>query len=242
MAVDVKASNMKADLLKIAAENGIEVNESMTKAQIIDAINAQDGTEQAASAPDTQTAVNTPQTATDTAEQAASDTDTGTAESTPQTAAESVEQTENGTDTGTATNAPQTATDSTEQSGGESTQQSAQTATFTAEAPATTDNTTTEENAAESGTEDENSEYNMFAYIGPSLPRGLLKENAVFRGKIKDVLNYLVDALEEYPQVEKLIVPTHKLAEYSAKARTPGNVVHKYYNDIVSAMHGNREV
>lgn len=197
MAVDVNAGNLKADLLKIAAENGIKVNESMTKAQIIAAINAQDSAEVTGSA-----------------------ADTGTDKSTPQTAAES------GTQAATV----------------ESVQQGAQDGTGTADAPAANKGTAEEENATQSGAEGENDEYDLFAYIGPTLPHGKLKENALFRGKIKDVLNYLSDVLEEYPQVAKLIVPTHKLAKYSAKAKTPGNVVHKHYNDIVSAMRGNKEV
>lgn len=108
--------------------------------------------------------------------------------------------------------------------------------------PGETDDTTAGENSTQSDLAAENDEYNMFAYVGPTLPHGRLKENAIFRGKIKDVLAYLANVLEDYPQVAKLIVPTHKLAVYSAKAKTPGNVANKYYTDIVSTMRGNREV
>lgn len=85
-------------------------------------------------------------------------------------------------------------------------------------------------------------EYDMFVYVGPSLPGGRLKGNAVFRGTFEDVLKYLSDVLEKYPQAEKLIVPTHKLAVFSAKVKTPGNIAHKYYNDIVSTMRNHKEV
>ena len=81
-----------------------------------------------------------------------------------------------------------------------------------------------------------------FVYAGPSLPRGRLKENVVFRGTFEDVKAYLADVLEDYPQVARLIVPVEKLATFSVKVKTPGNIAHKHYNDIVSAMRGAREV
>ena len=84
--------------------------------------------------------------------------------------------------------------------------------------------------------------YDLFVYAGPSLPRGQLKENTVFRGTFADVKTYLSDVLEDYPQIERLIVPANKLAAFSVKVKTPGNIAHKYYSDIVSAMRGNREV
>ena len=78
--------------------------------------------------------------------------------------------------------------------------------------------------------------YDTFVYCGPSIPRGRLKENAVFRGTLADVLNYLADVIEDYPQIPRLIVPTNRLAAFSVKVKTPGNIAHKYYTDIVSAM------
>ena len=84
--------------------------------------------------------------------------------------------------------------------------------------------------------------YDLFVYAGPTLPRGRLKENAVFRGTFEDVKAYLADVLEVYPQVARLIVPVNRLAAFSVKVKTPGNLAHKYYSDIVSAMRGNREV
>ena len=102
-------------------------------------------------------------------------------------------------------------------------------------------NTTPAENAAESAQEEPQG-YDLFVYAGPSLPRGRLKENAVFNGTREDVKAYLADVLEEYPQIDKLIVPASKLAAFSVKVKTPGNIAHKYYTDIVSAMRGNKEV
>ena len=122
-------------------------------------------------------------------------------------------------------------------------------------------NTTHDENAVQSGAEGQQNTdsesggseredkpdaapqgYDLFVYAGPSLPRGQLKENTVFRGTFADVKTYLSDVLEDYPQIERLIVPANKLAAFSVKVKTPGNIAHKYYSDIVSAMRGNREV
>lgn len=106
-------------------------------------------------------------------------------------------------------------------------------------------NTTPDENAEQSGAEGEEDVpdgYDLFVYAGPTLPRGRLKENAVFRGTFEDVKAYLADVLEVYPQVARLIVPVNRLAAFSVKVKTPGNLAHKYYSDIVSTMRGNREV
>lgn len=84
--------------------------------------------------------------------------------------------------------------------------------------------------------------YNLFVYAGPSLPRGRLKENAVFNGTFEDVKVHLADVLADYPLVARLIVPVERLSAFSVKVKTPGNLAHKYYNDIVSTMCGNKEV
>lgn len=78
--------------------------------------------------------------------------------------------------------------------------------------------------------------YTKFVYVGPSLPRGALNHNTVFDGTMQEITEYLSDVLKDYPQAKRLIVPVHRLGEASAKAKTPGNILHKYYNDIVSAV------
>ena len=37
-------------------------------------------------------------------------------------------------------------------------------------------------------------------------------------------------------------LPVERLSAFAAKVKTPGNIAHKYYNDIVSTMRGNKEV
>lgn len=85
-------------------------------------------------------------------------------------------------------------------------------------------------------------EYGLFVYAGPSIPGGILRENAIFRGSMEDVKAYLAAPLEKYPQIASLIVPANRLAGFAAKVKTPGNIAHKHYCDIVSAMRGNKEV
>lgn len=92
------------------------------------------------------------------------------------------------------------------------------------------------QDAPAAGQQDSAAEYTKFVYIGPSLPRGTLNHNAVFDGTMEEITEYLSGVLKDYPQVKRLIVPVHRLGEASAKARTPGNILHKYYNDIASAV------
>jgi hypothetical protein len=100
----------------------------------------------------------------------------------------------------------------------------------------------TQEPPAEDAQEAAPEGYDLFVYAGPSLPHGRLKEHAVFNGTFEDVKAYLADVLEDYPQAERLIVPVERLSAFAAKVKTPGNIAHKYYNDIVSTMRGNKEV
>lgn len=197
MAVEYKPGMTKPELLELAVVNGIDVDDSMKKAEIIaaiDAHNAQEAAESGGEGNNTTPDENAGQSG---AENATGDADAGGGG------------------------------DDTAGSGGEG------------------NNTTPDENAAQSATESEEDVpdgYDLFVYAGPTLPRGRLKENAVFRGTFEDVKAYLADVLEVYPQVARLIVPVNRLAAFSVKVKTPGNLAHKYYSDIVSAMRGNREV
>ena len=197
MAVDFKTSMTKAELLEIAAENGIEADDSMTKAQIVAELEAHNDAERAAGA----------------AAMPADSVPTGDAGHAE------------GNNTTKAENAAEGAQDGAGNDGG---------------GAGTTD--TTPEEAPAEGAREVQEGYDLFVYAGPSLPRGRLKENAVFNGTREDVRDYLADVLEEYPQIDKLIVQVNRLAVFSVKVKTPGNIAHKYYNDIVSTMRGHKEV
>ena len=192
--VEYKPTMKKEELLKIAAEIGVEANNSMTRAQIIEALEAAD-TEPPADIPE-----NSPQAPAEGDDGAGEDNGHPQDTSPVQGGTEGQQDTEKGSGGNPATDKP---------------------GTNAQEAP---------------------QGYNLFVYAGPSLPRGRLKENAVFRGTFEDVKKYLSDVLEDYPQIERLIVPANRLAAFAVKVKTPGNIAHKYYNDIVSAMRGSKEV
>ena len=186
--VEFKPGMKKEELLDVAAANGIAADDSMTKTQIIEALNAHNAKE---------TAGKPAEGATEGAENAAGGEgggDTSPGEKPAERPGEGEEDTDgSGTGDGGGEQPPEEATEGAEG-------------------------------------------YDTFVYCGPSIPRGRLKENAVFRGTLADVLNYLADVIEDYPQIPRLIVPTNRLAAFSVKVKTPGNIAHKYYTDIVSAM------
>ena len=103
-------------------------------------------------------------------------------------------------------------------------------------------NTTEEENAAVEAAEAPQGKegrklwegYSQFVYIGPSIPGGLLKKNAVLIGEFEQIKAYLAPVLEKYPQAEKLLYPTEKAGYAMRKIQAQGNIVHKCYMDLVS--------
>ena len=103
-------------------------------------------------------------------------------------------------------------------------------------------NTTEEENAAVEAAEAPQGKegrklwegYSQFVYIGPSLPGGLLKKNAVLIGEFEQIKAYLAPVLEKYPQAERLLYPTEKAGYAMRKIQAQGNIVHKCYMDLVS--------
>ena len=216
--VEFKTGMKKEELLDVAAANGIAADDSMTKTQIIEALNAHNAKE---------TAGKPAEGATEGAENAAGG--------------------EGGGDTSHGEKPAERPTEGEEDTGGSGT-------CGPGGAPPAEEATEGEgrdvtgvggylahggEKPAERPTEGAEG-YDTFVYCGPSIPRGRLKENAVFRGTLADVLNYLADVIEDYPQIPRLIVPTNRLAAFSVKVKTPGNIAHKYYTDIVSAMKMNK--
>lgn len=215
--VEFKPGMKKEELLEVAAANGIAADDGMTKAQIIDALNAHNAQE-AAGKPT--------EGATEGAESAAGGEgggDTTHDEKPAERPAEGEEDTDGSrTDDGGGETPTEGATEGAESDGD----------------GGKGNDTTRGETPAERPAEG----YDTFVYCGPSIPRGRLKENAVFRGTISDVLEYLADVVEQYPQIPRLIVPTNRLAAFSVKVKTPGNIAHKYYSDIASAIRRGKEV
>lgn len=128
----------------------------------------------------------------------------------------------------------------------------AEEATNTTEAAGTekeekTVNNTAEQEKAENGANDEATEGQetekeevvKLAYIGPTLPAGQLKCNKIFIGTETEIKKELEAVLEKYPLVEKMLVPASQIGEKKDKAKTAGNILHKYYADLVSSIAGN---
>ena len=96
------------------------------------------------------------------------------------------------------------------------------------------------ENAADGAqtkpqTADNQQEEVKLVYIGPSLPKAMLKSNRILAGTREEIKKELAEVLEKFPLVEKLLVPVEELAEKKDKVRTAGNLLNKYYSDIASA-------
>lgn len=81
-----------------------------------------------------------------------------------------------------------------------------------------------------------------FVYVGPSLPGGKLKSNAVLCGSIEEIKTHYKDVLEEYPQVNNLIISVEKLGESKEKVKSPGNFLYKNYGEIIELINNEKEV
>ena len=103
-------------------------------------------------------------------------------------------------------------------------------------------NNTAEQKKAENGADNEATEEKeetvKLAYIGPTLPAGQLKCNAIFIGTETEIKKELEAVIEKYPLVEKMLVPASQIGEKKDKAKTAGNILHKYYADLVSGIAG----
>ena len=79
-------------------------------------------------------------------------------------------------------------------------------------------------------------EAEKLVYVGPQLPRGLLKTNKIFEGTRDQILASpeMAEVLKRYPLVKNMLVPVSKLAEAKQKIAAGGNALHKFYADITS--------
>lgn len=115
------------------------------------------------------------------------------------------------------------------------------TAAAESEKAAGVDNSTRKEenavNGAQTQPQTENKEQDTvkLIYIGPTLPKAMLKSNRIFEGTREKIKKELKTVIEKFPLVEKLLVPVESLAEKKDKVRSAGNILNKYYSDLVSA-------
>lgn len=98
---------------------------------------------------------------------------------------------------------------------------------------------TEKEEIAANNTAEQEKEDVKLAYIGPTLPSGELKCNKIFIGTETEIKKELQTVIEKYPLVEKMLVPASQMGEKKDKAKTAGNIMHKYYADIVSSIAAN---
>ena len=100
------------------------------------------------------------------------------------------------------------------------------------------DNSTNETVNAENGAAEKakkEPDTSTLIYIGPTLPKGMLKCNSIFNGTEAEIKAHLKPIIDKFPLVEKLLVSTDGLAEKKDRVQTSGNILNKYYSDLVSA-------
>lgn len=100
------------------------------------------------------------------------------------------------------------------------------TAAAESEKAAGVDNSTRKEenavNEAQTQPQTENKEQDTvkLIYIGPTLPKAMLKSNRIFEGTREKIKKELKTVIEKFPLVEKLLVPVESLAEKKDKVRS----------------------
>ncbi len=80
-----------------------------------------------------------------------------------------------------------------------------------------------------------------FIYIGPTLPGNVLKTNTVLNGTIESIKEFYKETFEKHPKAVVLVVKTSKLGECKAKLMKSGNVINKYYNEILADINTKKE-
>lgn len=85
-------------------------------------------------------------------------------------------------------------------------------------------------------TENTKSKTVKLVYIGPTLPKAALKTNRILEGTEEEIKKELAEVLEKFPLVEKMLVPVADLSVKKDKVKTAGNILNKYYTDLVSCV------
>lgn len=76
----------------------------------------------------------------------------------------------------------------------------------------------------------------VYMYVGPALPRGLLKANSMFTGTMESVLQELEPAIARYPLVKRLLVPVSNLANAKMQIRDSGTLLGHSYRQLADDM------
>ena len=72
-----------------------------------------------------------------------------------------------------------------------------------------------------------------FVYVGPNLPKGLLKKGSVFNGTRTEVMKHLENVTAAYPEISALLVTSDKLPDAKVKLQTGGNLLASNFARLV---------
>lgn len=115
----------------------------------------------------------------------------------------------------------------------------AETEETAAEATEVTETTEAAETEA-TGTEPE-AEIIRMIYIGPSLPGSRLRRNMILAGTEEQIRAWVKPMEERYPEIGFLLVSEEELPDAQKKARRKGNILHKYYEDMLAKTRVSRK-
>lgn len=76
----------------------------------------------------------------------------------------------------------------------------------------------------------------VFVYIGPTLPGGSVKQNAVIHGTREQAVQFLREMAPEFPQAAGLLVPVAQLARAKQRIAACDNLLAERYGAIIAAM------
>lgn len=84
-------------------------------------------------------------------------------------------------------------------------------------------------------------EQERLVYVGPTLPKGQLKQNSIFLGTRQEIEAELAPVLEKFPLVKNLLVPVSTIATAKVKSKQAGNILHKWCADMESLINASTQ-
>jgi hypothetical protein len=72
------------------------------------------------------------------------------------------------------------------------------------------------------------------AYVGPSIPMSRLRKGMILTGTENEIKNFLDGLVDKYPEIPYLLVDVDRLADAQEKVQKKGNILHKYYQDMLA--------
>lgn len=84
----------------------------------------------------------------------------------------------------------------------------------------------------EHSTEDKGEEVKQYVYVGPTISRLGMRENAIYYGTLSSVKEHLKAAIKEKPDIEKMLFPIEKLNVKNRQKKEKGNYIHNVYEAL----------